>query len=75
MDNELEKSEGDRANIFHDFVKAKVAAGEVDTKAKEIMAEAERLEVTNKAPIILCELLLGDTIVAQVREILCVGFD
>jgi len=61
MDDDMEKSEGERVNILHDFIKAKLAENPgsltmADEKA--IFAEAERLEIVNKAPIVLCELLL-----------------
>merc|ERR1711983_659978 len=35
---------------------------------KEILKEAERLEVTNKAPIVLCEVIFGPKIVAQIKS-------
>jgi translation initiation factor 5 len=70
MDDDVEKSENERMNIVYDYVKVKAEA----TKAidandeKEIMVEAERLEVTNKTPIVLCELLFDKTkILAQIK--------
>lgn len=55
----MEKTEEERINIFFKFVQVKkgLINGPV---AKEILAEAERLEIKNKAPVILCELLLND---------------
>merc|ERR1712088_1034631 len=64
MDSDIEKTETERLNIFYEFVKAKVqskAKLEVNDE-KEIVTEAERLEVTNKAPIVLCELIFDKTI-------------
>eukprot|EP00091_Calanus_sinicus_P008039 TRINITY_DN1953_c0_g1_i3.p1 TRINITY_DN1953_c0_g1~~TRINITY_DN1953_c0_g1_i3.p1 ORF type:complete len:354 (+),score=167.66 TRINITY_DN1953_c0_g1_i3:879-1940(+) len=62
IDNDLEKSEVDRINIFHKFVVIKKNAGPIHqgAAAKEVVAEADRLEVKNKAPIVLCELLFDD---------------
>jgi len=58
IDNDLDKPEVDRINIFHQFVKKKIQAGPLTTAVqKEIVGEAERLEVKNKAPIVLCELV------------------
>ena len=37
-------------------------------KDKEIFADAERLDVVNKAPIVLCELLFDDSMVAQIKK-------
>merc|ERR1712168_251705 len=62
IDNDLEKSEEDRINIFYKFVVNKKNAGPIHggSAAKEVIAEADRLEVRNKAPIVLCELLFND---------------
>jgi len=69
MDNDLEKSETDRINIFHDFVKAKIDQGkDLGSVDREILTEAERLEVTNKATIVLCELIFDDAMLAQVKK-------
>merc|ERR1712088_911264 len=71
MDSDIEKTETERLNIFYEFVKAKVqskAKLEVNDE-KEIVTEAERLEVTNKAPIVLCELIFDKTkILAQIKS-------
>jgi len=75
IDDDIEKTEGERLDIFEKFVKSKLILG-IETKAtlevkdeKEIVTEAERLEVTNKAPIVLCVLLFDDkkSIVAQIK--------
>jgi len=64
IDNDLEKPEVDRINIFHTFVKQKIQAGAMNAAVqKEILSEAERLEVKNKAPIVLCELLFDEKMI------------
>jgi translation initiation factor 5 len=69
MDNDLEKPEAERINIFHDFVKAKIAGDSLSSVDKEIHTESERLEITAKAPIVLCELLLNDEkIIAAIKK-------
>merc|ERR1712240_195763 len=57
-----EKTEMERINIFHKFVVIKKNAGPIHqgAAAKEVAAEADRLEVKNKAPMVLCELLFND---------------
>jgi len=62
IDNDLEKPEVERINIFHKFVVHKKNASPIHqgAAAKELVTEAERLEVKNKAPIVLCELLFDD---------------
>jgi len=59
IDNDLEKSEEERINIFYKFVVNKKNAVPINqgAGAKEVIAEADRLEVRDKAPIVLCELL------------------
>jgi translation initiation factor 5 len=59
IDGDMEKTEEERINMFFKFVQIKkgLINGAV---SKEIVAEAERLEVKNKAPVILCELLFND---------------
>lgn len=66
IDNDLDKSEVERINIFHQFVKKKIQAGALNAAVqKEILTEAERLEVKNKAPIVLCELLFDEKIIKE----------
>jgi len=66
IDNDLEKPEVDRINIFHTFVKQKIQAGAMNAAVqKEILTEAERLEVKNKAPIVLCELLFDEKMIKE----------
>merc|ERR1712179_594080 len=59
IDSDMDKTEEEKVNIFFKFVQIKkgLINGPV---AKEILAEAERLEIKNKAPVILCELLFND---------------
>ena len=72
MDDDTEKSENEKLDIFYKAVQRKLK--EVDgalkvNDEKEILSEAERLEVENKAPIILCELLFSNAkILAQIKS-------
>lgn len=70
MDDDIEKSETERLNIFYEFVKDKVSKGNMALQdEKEIFTEAECLEVTNKAPIVLCELIFDkNKILAQIKS-------
>ena len=59
IDSDMEKTEQERINIFFKYVQVK--KGMINSGvAKEILAEAERLEIKNKAPMVLCELLFND---------------
>lgn len=66
MTDDLEKSAEDRLNMLYEKIKIKRDDGEL-VKAdviKEIFVEAERLEVKDKVPLILVELLLNDKALA-----------
>jgi len=67
IDNDLEKPEEERINIFYKFVVIKKNAGPINTGAgaKEVLAEADRLEVRDKAPIVLCELLFNAMMIKE----------
>jgi len=68
--NDLEKSSEERLNMVYEILKIKKDGGEL-TKAsviKELFAESERLEIKDKVPIILVELLLNQKVVAQLKE-------
>ncbi|XP_064484975.1 eukaryotic translation initiation factor 5-like [Ornithodoros turicata] len=65
LDDDLDKSEQERMNIFYNFVKARLDKN-LDTK--EVFGEAERLEVREKAPLVLCELLFDEGMATQVVQ-------
>lgn len=60
MDDDLEKSSGERLELFFDFVKKRKEENGLNDK--EIAAEAERLEVKDKAVMVLVELLLSENV-------------
>jgi len=75
MDDDMEKSETERINILHNFMNGKLASGKNPEIADEkaIIGEAERLEIVNKGPmllceIVLCELLPDDKVIAQIKK-------
>merc|ERR1719266_794059 len=70
MDNDMEKSEKEKMDIFHQFVNQKKSEEKMSQSVeKEILTEAERLEISNKATIVLCEVMLdGEKVVAQIKE-------
>lgn len=65
ISDDLEKTEKERVDIFYAKVKTDRDAGTLN--AKEIVAEADRLEIKSKAPLILAELLFDEKIHVQVR--------
>ena len=42
--------------------------GELSKSVKEVVGEADRLEVKEKVPLVLVELLLTDKILTQIKE-------
>lgn len=66
VSDDLEKPEKDRMDIFYKFLQAKVKSGN-KLDDKELLSEAERLDIRNKATIVLVELLLDANIIQQVN--------
>lgn len=57
-------------DLFYNSVKQRKDAGllEQPATAKELVAEAERLEIKAKAPLVLAELLFTDKILMEVSQ-------
>lgn len=73
LSDDLEKSEKERMDIFYKLVKNRRDTKALDQekdkdKGKELLAEAERLEIKTKAPLVLAELLFDADIGAQVKK-------
>lgn len=66
--DDLEKSQEERMDILYRFIKTKQETGSLSKSDKEILAEAERLEVKDKCPLILVELLYDDRILQQIKQ-------
>jgi len=70
LNDDLEKSQEKRLEIFFDYAKKKKdeADGVFDVAAqKDIVGEAERLDIRDKAVVVLCELLFDDKMVQQIK--------
>lgn len=67
ISDDLEKSEKERMDIFYKLVKCRRDAGQLDNH-KELVSEAERLEIKTKAPLVLAELLFDQGIAAQIKK-------
>lgn len=70
INDDLEKSEKERMDIIYNMVKSKRDAGMLESvqAQKEILNEAERLEIKPKVPLVLAELLFDQNILAQVKK-------
>lgn len=67
VNNDLEKKESERLTILFEFIKQRLDKINDFVAQKEIVAEAERLEVRDKAVIGLCEHLFNEKIVQQIK--------
>lgn len=70
ISDDLEKTEKERMDIFYVLVKKKLDAGvlEKTEDQKELLAEAERLEIKTKAPLVLMELLFDQNALQQAKK-------
>lgn len=70
INDDLEKSEKERMDIFYVLVKSKREAGQLNDIQvhKELLSEAERLEIKNKAPLVLVELLFDQNMRQQLVD-------
>lgn len=69
LTDDLEKTVEERLNIFYHFVKNKINSSEgVNGSVREIVSEAERLEIQDKATMVLVELLLNNKILLQLKQ-------
>ncbi|BFZ11699.1 hypothetical protein BsWGS_14738 [Bradybaena similaris] len=68
--DDLEKSAEERLNIIYETIKVKRDEGELvkPVVVKSLFAEAERLEVNDKVPLVLVELLLSDKVLVQLQK-------
>ncbi|XP_076238745.1 eukaryotic translation initiation factor 5 [Calliopsis andreniformis] len=67
ISDDLDKTEKERMDMFYKLVKCRRDAGQLDNH-KELVSEAERLEIKTKAPLILAELLFDQNIGAQAKK-------
>jgi translation initiation factor 5 len=70
VDDDLDKTEKERVDIFYNFVKQKKDKGTLGGSAvdKEIFNEAERLEIKDKAALVLSEVLFDSAILQQLKQ-------
>jgi len=68
--NDLDKSAEERLNMVYEMLKVKKDADDLGKVAsiREIVAEAERLEVKDKVPLIIVEILLNEKAVQQLEK-------
>lgn len=67
LNDDLEKSPQERLDLFYTFVKKHKETGTIENLHKDLVGEAERLDIKDKAVLVLCELLLGENIIQEVK--------
>ncbi|KAG8188549.1 hypothetical protein JTE90_007157 [Oedothorax gibbosus] len=67
LNDDLEKSPQERLDLFYAYVKKHKETGTIENLQKELVGEAERLDIKDKAVLVLCELLLGEHILQEVK--------
>lgn len=68
ISEDTEKSDKERIDIFYEFVKARIERIDNVQTHKEIHNEAVRLEVIQKSPLVLVELLFSANIIADAKK-------
>jgi len=68
FNNDLDKSIEERFNIFFNFVKNKINEGAENLPDKDIVVEAERLDIKDRAVMVLAELLFNENILTQIPK-------
>lgn len=68
VSEDLDKPEKERLDILYGIVKAKKDSGVLESlqTQKELVSEADRLDIKTKTPLILAELLFDQNILSQV---------
>lgn len=71
LNDDLEKSSKERLDLFYKFVAASKKAGGVPSIARDLVkikAEAERLDMMEKAPGILAELIYSKNLLKEIKD-------
>lgn len=70
ISDDYDKTEKERIDIFYEIVKKKLDAGKLEAVAehKDLLIEAERLDIVNKASLVLAELLFSENLPQDVRK-------
>lgn len=71
LNDDLDKTPKERLDLFYKFVAASKKAGGVPSIARDLVkikAEAERLDVMEKAPGILAELIYSKNLLKEIKD-------
>lgn len=70
ISDDLEKTEKERVDLFYEFVKKRRDEDQLDNVQvhRELVVEAERLDISHKATLVLAELLFSVNIIQEVKK-------
>lgn len=68
LSDDLDKTQEERMNILYSYIKQKIDSNSLVGADKDVVAEAERLELKEKCPMVLVELLFDERILKQIKE-------
>jgi len=68
LTDDLEKTQQERLELLFQFVKRMKDNGKLEGGDKDIVTEAERLEIKDKGPLVLSEVLFNDNILLQIKQ-------
>lgn len=68
LTDDLDKTQEERVNILYSYIKQKIDSESLLGADKDIVAEAERLELKEKCPMVLVELLFDGKILKQIKN-------
>lgn len=70
ISDDLEKTEKERVDLFYEFVKKRRDEDQLDNVQvhRELVVEADRLDISHKATLVLAELLFSVNIILEVKK-------
>lgn len=70
ISDDSEKTEKERLDLFYEFMKKRRDANQLENVQvhRELNVEAERLDISQKAPLVLAELLFSANIIQEVKK-------
>lgn len=70
ISDDLEKTEKERVDLFYEFVKKRRDENQLDNVQvhRELVVEADRLDISHKVTLVLAELLFSANIIQEVKK-------
>lgn len=70
ISDDSEKTEKERLDLFYEFVKKRRDESQLENVQvhRELTVEADRLDIIQKAPLVLAELLFSANIIQEVKK-------